>query len=72
MRQNGRDDHHKLGVPGVYQLGEEEGLTVISTGGQVRRESLTLVEPGAAKLPGVPGEQSVYFAQGISAGGGGL
>ena len=28
-------------------------------------------EPGAAKLPGVPGEQSVYFAQGISAGGGG-
>lgn len=27
----------------VSQLGEEEGLTVISTGGQVRRESLTLV-----------------------------
>lgn len=27
-------------------------------------------EPGAAKLPGVPGEQGVYFAQGISAGGG--
>ncbi len=33
----------------VSQLGEEEGLTVISTGGQLRRESLTLVGSLAEK-----------------------